>query len=469
MLRLGFAGIMMIVASCTSLEIRNDNDLTIVSGELLTTQGEPIRIWNQTASYHAVLTTDSFQVELSLNEPGYFKLQYGTSNAELYLAPGQDLVVVSAREANGLHFEGRSAASNNYLSRYQLFIDSVMPSEGRLYGSNEADFYAAVSQVRDASLDYLSNFIVSHHNLDPVFFEKERARIWYRWGLLLSTFPSLRGYLSQGQMNLSPSYYSFQKELSLDEAGLLAIPEYLPYVLKVIYNEGQRISTEGNSQPEHEVAFNLISNMISNPLVKDHCYHRVMQNILKSGDLQLAEQLMRSFKQHTQTSTLRREIVSHYLIRKNLETGNQAPPIMLCDEENNKWQSDQFFGEYLYLFAWKIDCPACIPVLKEMEYLANDFKEYPIRYVAVCLDTSGQDQFEIKQSSSLENFQIDTEFSSEFRTRYLIDGLPRAILIDPEGNLLNAFAPLPSSHNLRQYLRDALDSSSSHDHTFNAH
>ncbi|MDH3245444.1 MAG: hypothetical protein OEM26_12570, partial [Saprospiraceae bacterium] len=74
----------------------------------------------------------------------------------------------------------------------------------------------------------------------------------------------------------------------------------------------------------------------------------------------------------------------------------------------------------------------------------------------------------IKQSSSLQNFQIDTEFSSEFRTRYLIDGLPRAILIDPEGNLLNAFAPLPSSHNLRKYLRDALDSSS-HDHTFNAY
>jgi hypothetical protein len=42
----------------------------------------------------------------------------------------------------------------------------------------------------------------------------------------------------------------------------------------------------------------------------------------------------------------------------------------------------------------------------------------------------------------------DNDWKSDFVTGYKIKGIPRFILIDPNGNIVNASAPRPSSEKL---------------------
>ena len=46
----------------------------------------------------------------------------------------------------------------------------------------------------------------------------------------------------------------------------------------------------------------------------------------------------------------------------------------------------------------------------------------------------------------------DNDWSSKFITDYGIKGIPRFILIDKEGNIVNSVAPRPSNSDLRALL-----------------
>ncbi len=56
----------------------------------------------------------------------------------------------------------------------------------------------------------------------------------------------------------------------------------------------------------------------------------------------------------------------------------------------------------------------------------------------------------------LEGVQLfaPNDWKSDFVTDYGIMGIPRFILIDPEGNIVNANAPRPSSKELIKLLTD---------------
>jgi hypothetical protein len=45
---------------------------------------------------------------------------------------------------------------------------------------------------------------------------------------------------------------------------------------------------------------------------------------------------------------------------------------------------------------------------------------------------------------------VDKAFESDFIQKYMIKGIPKFILIDPQGNIVNANAPRPSDTKLKE-------------------
>ena len=58
------------------------------------------------------------------------------------------------------------------------------------------------------------------------------------------------------------------------------------------------------------------------------------------------------------------------------------------------------------------------------------------------------------EEEDLKGIQIlaDKDWSSDFVTAYNIEGIPRFILLDQEGNIVNSNAPRPSDPNLKEVL-----------------
>lgn len=137
-----------------------------------------------------------------------------------------------------------------------------------------------------------------------------------------------------------------------------------------------------------------------------------------------------------------------------LAKGNVSPKF--TDYENfkgGKTSLDDLKGKYVYVDVWATWCGPCkaeIPFLQEVEK-AYDGKN--IAFVSISVDvTKDHEKWkEMVAEKQLGGIQLfaDNNWKSQFVTDYRINGIPRFILIDPQGNIVSADAPRPSSDDLK--------------------
>ena len=137
-----------------------------------------------------------------------------------------------------------------------------------------------------------------------------------------------------------------------------------------------------------------------------------------------------------------------------LAKGNVSPKF--TDLENFKGGTtslDDLKGKYVYVDVWATWCGPCkreIPFLKEIE---KAYHGKNIEFVSISIDQA-KDHEAWKQmvtEKELGGIQLfaENDWKSQFVTDYKINGIPRFILIDPQGNIVTPDAPRPSSDDLK--------------------
>ncbi|WP_291804979.1 TlpA disulfide reductase family protein [Lutibacter sp.] len=113
-------------------------------------------------------------------------------------------------------------------------------------------------------------------------------------------------------------------------------------------------------------------------------------------------------------------------------------------------------GKYVYLDIWATWCAPCkaeIPFLKQIE---AEFHDKNIEFVSISVDKeNAHDTWKkMVEEESLGGIQLfaDNNFESEFITEYGINAIPRFILLDPQGNIVDSDAYRPSNPQLKELL-----------------
>ncbi|CAM1357869.1 TlpA family protein disulfide reductase [Tenacibaculum xiamenense] len=144
-------------------------------------------------------------------------------------------------------------------------------------------------------------------------------------------------------------------------------------------------------------------------------------------------------------------------INKNLAKGLASPKFV--NYENHKGGTtslDDLKGKYVFIDVWATWCQPCkneIPHLKKVE---EKFHGKNIEFVGISIDQAKdhdawKNMVSDKELAGTQLF-ADNNWNSEFVKSYKINGIPRFILIDPEGNIVNAQAPRPSDAKLVEVL-----------------
>ena len=114
----------------------------------------------------------------------------------------------------------------------------------------------------------------------------------------------------------------------------------------------------------------------------------------------------------------------------------------------------------MYIDIWATWCGPCrveIPFLQKIE---EEYHDKNIIFVSISIDVTKD--FEkwkaFVTTKNLDGVQLfaDKDWNSDFLLSYGVNGIPRFILIDPTGKIVNGNAPRPSDPELGKLLSQLL-------------
>jgi len=150
---------------------------------------------------------------------------------------------------------------------------------------------------------------------------------------------------------------------------------------------------------------------------------------------------------------LNKNYASQHLKYTQLSKGKMSPTFNYENFKGGKTSLTSLKGKYVFLDIWATWCSPCkkqIPFLKKIE---EEYKGKNITFVSISIDKQkNKDEWKkMIVNRHLGGIQLisDNDWNSAFIKNYQIMGIPRFILIDPKGNIVEADAPRPSQSELK--------------------
>jgi thiol-disulfide isomerase/thioredoxin len=162
-----------------------------------------------------------------------------------------------------------------------------------------------------------------------------------------------------------------------------------------------------------------------------------------------------------QTAQMINYFNQEYSNSKSMAKGTPAPKFEnYLDFNGGKKSLTYFLGTYVYIDVWATWCGPCIQQIPFLKTLEEEYKNKNIEFISISTDESRRsggswEAAETKWKTFVENKQLTgTQLWSgqdyAFQQAFQINSIPRFILIDPQGNIVDANAARPSDPKLKE-------------------
>lgn len=137
--------------------------------------------------------------------------------------------------------------------------------------------------------------------------------------------------------------------------------------------------------------------------------------------------------------------------------GNPAPSFEFLDHNDQKVSLQSLRGKYVYIDVWATWCKPCVAEIPSLKKVEEEFHNQNIVFVSVSIDNLKDKQKWKKfiQEKGLKGIQLqaDNAWESQFVKDYVVRGVPKFVLIDPNGIIIDPDAPRPSDSRLSRILK----------------
>lgn len=440
-----------IVMSMVSCNTDYKNDYIILRGTISNPQSDDLRLSSLCYS-----TTK----DISINEDGTFidtlrvtvdnvMLYHGGNLTYMYLEAGDDVQLTFDAEnyANTIKFEGTGAEYNNYLLKKQSISKDILKGVGNVYLLSEPEFKNKQKDIAAATFKLLE----TTSNLPEEYIDRERRNIRYSYLNRLSDYEGNHAYYSKNQnFKVAKDFLKELKELDYNSSEDYFFSSSYSRLIGVYCTvQARRFSDSLNI--DQDVAYLKAVNTLSNQTIKNIiCYKSAKYGITYTSDL---EGYYAEYLKGSTDEVNNKEIEESYRALKTVASGQPSPKFENYESIDGTTTSlDDLKGKYVYIDVWATWCGPCkaeVPYLKEIE---KQYHDKNIEFVSISIDTpDNRDKWKtMVEENELGGVQLlaDNAFDSKFVQDYLIKGIPRFILLDPEGNIVTANAPRPSNEKL---------------------
>lgn len=140
--------------------------------------------------------------------------------------------------------------------------------------------------------------------------------------------------------------------------------------------------------------------------------------------------------------------------------GKPSPTFNYENHKGGMTKLEDLRGKYVYIDTWATWCGPCIREMPAMKEVEKKYHGKNITFLGISIDAKkDHDKWKaMVDKKELGGVQVfaDNDWNSQFVKDYGITGIPRFILLDPKGNVVDSNAPRPSDPTLIKMLDELL-------------
>ncbi|MGG6230479.1 TlpA family protein disulfide reductase [Tenacibaculum sp. SDUM215027] len=390
--------------------------------------------------------TGSFVDTLKIEKEGYYKLLCNKKLINLYLTKTDDTgIVFDFNNPDLINFEGKNANINNYFVKKHKIWSEIFVSANKFFALEEEDFLNKAEELKES----LTELVISE-KLPADFLKHEIKDIDYENLRYLSNYQDFHTTLTGDKdFKVSEDFPDPFENFNFSSGE-----DYLnSYAYRVMLeNKLNEIAKEKNKEGEdlYLTYLETVQTEVTDSIAKnDLLYSSAQNSITYTSDL---KEFYRKFMAYSTNETHKKEITKDYDLLKTTAKGQPAPKFKDFVNYNGGTTSmDDLLGndKYLYIDVWATWCAFCkreIPLLKRLE---QEYHGKNIEFVSISVDDAEskekwKETIQDREMTGIQLFSGKKQNELEWAQNFLIKGLPRFIIIDPDGNIVSPNAPAPS-------------------------
>lgn len=140
--------------------------------------------------------------------------------------------------------------------------------------------------------------------------------------------------------------------------------------------------------------------------------------------------------------------------KKELKAGDKSPSFKYWDIDSVEVSLDDLKGKYVYIDVWATWCGPCKGELPHLKELEKKMHGKNIVFVSISCDKDKEAWKKMVKEKELGGVQLHNGGDREFMTAFAITGIPRFILLDKEGKIVNPKMTRPSNPETEKTLKE---------------
>jgi thiol-disulfide isomerase/thioredoxin len=345
-----------------------------------------------------------------------------------------------------------------YPMDYPVTASSILPPPG-LYGSkleNKPDEKLSRTNLEKSITDYHTSLLQKH------FEEKRTEKIFldslYGAGLLsdyVYNFYKAKNKFSEYEI------YFYQPDVSdkpISNDSLIYFSFYQSYLRKHIFYDKSirqipKIKGKSSIAANSMALYDSIRGLdFLTGKSRQYFLGGLIQQVVKDNKAN-SKIYFEKFKQDVNNIQLLKQIADKY----NLSSSSEVVTLENADGQTISLDSILFLNrnKVVYLDFWASWCGPCIRALPAMRELQTEFSQQNVAFVFVSIDENKTKWLAALNKHALteSSFRVQNLYTSKFFTDIQFQEIPRYLLFDKTGKLVNASAPGPGHNTIRSQIK----------------
>lgn len=466
------AGLTLCFAACQTPQETEVKTQVTVSGQLHSAS-QPLVTLDYLDLDMATDTLDEqgrFHLSFELDKPGFFHISNSNQIFQYFAEPGDSIFIEMDMEAPYVSFKagGARTAENTYLQHK----DSITSSLGiNRYTTFMAAAPADYVKVRDSLLAVLEmHFEVfpERAQFSTAFAPLEDAYFDYEPLLMDKLYPNYHQYTT-GNAVAPEDYLTTEmaeklKQPESNRPELLSVSPYrslLEYTIQERAGEMMQADTTapGDVANYFRYSWDLSDTLLEDKSIQQYFQFTIVKELLDFMGPAHIDELYNRFQNSNPPQVYADMMAKNMAKWEDIMPGKEVPDFAFTNADDEEVHLSDLRGSLVYVDIWATWCGPCIAEHPHWDALKEDFKDAPVTFLTVSIDNTPEPWKKMIAAKGMEGHQwyASGAWQSDFAQHFRVTGIPRFILIDEEGKILDPSAKRPSG-DIATTLRDHLES-----------